>query len=217
MKTILKTLVGSRAHNLNREDSDYDWRGVFVEPTSEILKLGGETKETHWIEGKEDDTQYEIGRFLFLATKNNPTILEVMCSPVKEATEEGFALRGLFDDIWEPKRVMDAFVGYGMNQRKKFLDDKDNRANKYAVAYYRALWQAKTLLEERYLPIEVKGDMRVMLMNWKVGNYAVGEVMQKCFDMETEVKKAYDSFVGEKRCNIDKVNSFLLEVRKSNW
>jgi predicted nucleotidyltransferase len=33
MKQILKVLVGSRAHDLYTEDSDYDYRGVFIYPT----------------------------------------------------------------------------------------------------------------------------------------------------------------------------------------
>ena len=38
-KEILKVLVGSRAHELHNKNSDYDYRGVFVLPTSEIFSL----------------------------------------------------------------------------------------------------------------------------------------------------------------------------------
>jgi len=39
-KIILKVLVGSRAHGLANKDSDYDYRAVYVLPTSKILSLG---------------------------------------------------------------------------------------------------------------------------------------------------------------------------------
>mgnify|MGYP001501964861 CR=1 FL=1 len=43
---ILKVLVGSRAHGLSTETSDYDYRGVFVQPTETILSLGGKVQTT---------------------------------------------------------------------------------------------------------------------------------------------------------------------------
>ncbi len=64
---ILKVLVGSRAHGLHTEESDYDWRGVFVVPTEEIFKVGAKIKDTNWIEGKEDNTTWEIGHFMNMA------------------------------------------------------------------------------------------------------------------------------------------------------
>ena len=36
MTTILKTLVGSRAHGLETPESDEDWRSVFVRPTDGV-------------------------------------------------------------------------------------------------------------------------------------------------------------------------------------
>jgi predicted nucleotidyltransferase len=72
MTTLLKVLVGSRAHKLHTETSDYDYRGVFVVPTEDFLKIGiAKPQQTSWIEGDIDDTSWEIGKFLFLATKCN--------------------------------------------------------------------------------------------------------------------------------------------------
>ncbi len=60
MTTILKVVVGSQAHGLATPESDFDYRGVFVVPTAEILSLNGTTKTTNWIEGKDDDTSWEL-------------------------------------------------------------------------------------------------------------------------------------------------------------
>lgn len=139
MKKILKVLVGSRAHGLHNEDSDHDYRGVFIQPTSEILKLGKTKRHTSWIEGKIDDTSWELGHFLQMAVKCNPTILEVFLSPIEEETEDCKELRALFPHVWNSNDVKNAFIGYGLNQRKKFLDGKDNRPNKFAAAYLRSL------------------------------------------------------------------------------
>src|SRR2546429_619841 len=117
---ILKTIVGSQAHGLANENSDYDYRGVFVVPTSEILRIGGSVKETNWIEGNEDDTSWEIGKFLLMATKCNPTVLETFLAPVKTSSPLGDELRTLFPHVWNSNDVKNAFIGYGINQRKKF-------------------------------------------------------------------------------------------------
>lgn len=53
---ILKALVGSRAHGLHTETSDYDYRGVHVLPTRDILSLGFKYSGTSWLEGDVDET-----------------------------------------------------------------------------------------------------------------------------------------------------------------
>ena len=223
-KQILKVLVGSRAHGLHNEDSDYDFRGVFVLPTSTLLKLGKTRKHTAWIEDKTDDTSWEIGKFLHLATKCNPTILETFLSPkiyqedidVKD-DKLGNELRSLFPYIWNSKGVLDSFIGYGMNQQKKFLANKDNRADKYATAYLRTLYNAYELLSTGELSINMsETPIFDTLKSYKSGEYEVGDVIQTCFDWEKKVIEAYDSR-EKKEANLDIINEFLLKVRKEYW
>ena len=107
---ILKVLVGSRAYGLADENSDYDYRAVYVLPTSKILSLEYRYKGNDWIEGDEDNTAYEIGHFLKLAVNCNPSILEIFKAPVAYAMEDGVKLRELFPYVWNPKGVFDAFV-----------------------------------------------------------------------------------------------------------
>src|SRR5687768_1695702 len=87
---ILRCIVGSTAHGLANENSDIDYRGVFVVPTSDLLSIGGVTQQTSWIEGQVDDTSWEIGHFLKMATKCNPTVLEVFLAPT------------IREDDWKP-------------------------------------------------------------------------------------------------------------------
>lgn len=151
MTTILKALVGSRAHGINREDSDWDWRGIYVHPTKEILSLAYNPKTIQWLEGKEDFTNYEIGHFLMLATKANPSVLELLVSPQTETPEIhgrnwGMEIQALFPHLYDPMDAFNAFCGYSLNQRKKLLDDKDGRKWKYALAYVRTLQNLCDLL-----------------------------------------------------------------------
>ncbi len=209
--------MGSHAHGLANKDSDFDYRGVFVQPTDEILALGQKRRHTSWIEGKTDDTSYEIGHFLFLATKSNPTILEVFLAPIDDSDPIGLEMRSLFPHIWNSKDVRNAFIGYGLNQRKKFLDNKDNRREKYAAAYLRVLYNAYELLKTGTFTVRV-ADTPVgeTVRRFKNGDFTIGEVVQITSEWQLKVEKAYNK-AEKKTANIDKINKFLLKVRKENW
>ncbi len=231
VKQILRVLVGSQAHGLATPESDYDYRGVFVNPTSEILRLGSKVKDTDWHEDFVDDTSWEIGHFLNLAIHCNPTILEVFLAPIPikkdeppvgghyfaDASSEGMELRELFPIIWNSKGVFDSFTGYGFNQRKKFLDNKDNRAAKYAAAYLRTLYQGWELLTTGTFTIRIiDTPIGPRVRDWKDGKYSVGEVIQICTDWQVKVEEAYKNN-PDKQTDMEKVNEFLLKIRKDNW
>lgn len=222
---ILRVLVGSRAHGLHTEDSDYDWRGVFVTPTKEFFTLGGTTQQTSWIEGKEDDTSWEIGKFLLMATKCNPTVLEVFKAPAhfnddierEYFNQWGKHLKALFPYVWNSKDVMNAFVGYGLNQRKKFLENKDVRPHKYAVAYLRTLYMAEQLLLTGDFPVNMSGTpIFDTLLRWKNKDYQVGEVIQLTHEWEAKVRRAFEAN-PDKQTDIKPINEFLVSVREDFW
>lgn len=221
---ILKVLVGSHAHGLANPDSDYDYRGVYVVPTREILSLGFKYSGSHWLEGEtEDNTAYEIGHFLHLATKCNPTILEVFQAPEKfrymnNLTDWGKKLKELFPYVWNPKDAYNAFVGYGLNQRKKMLDNHLERWNKYATAYLRTLWNLGDLLATGTFSLEVKDALlkeRLLSIRNTPENWTPGKVIDIA-DILTERAKKYLETCNHEP-NLDKVNEFLLEIRQEFW
>jgi predicted nucleotidyltransferase len=231
--TLFKCIVGSQAHGLATPESDFDYRGVFITPTVEFLSLGSNPKQTAWTEGAIDDTSWELGHFLHLATKCNPTILEVFLSPLHEVqkTADGkgsdysdtHELRALFPYVWNSKYVMDAFIGYSHNQRKKLLEGKDGRPHKYAAAYLRVMYQAKELLQT--------GTFTIRIADTDIGPYiravknqdtnagydiSIGAVINRCQLLEQEVREAYAANPN-KETDYGKVNDFLLKMRMKYW
>ncbi len=219
-QVILKVLVGSHAYGLADKNSDKDYRAVYVLPTSKILSLGYKYKGNDWIEGDEDNTAYEIGHFLHLAIHCNPSILEVFKAPIVEFTKDPeiltdmTQLRQLFPYVWNPQQSFDAFCGYGFNQRKKMLDDKDRRPHKFAVAYIRTLINLIDLLEHKTFSLEVD-FMKDDLLRIKKGAYRKGEVIDITERLQVMAKDRLGKCKHE--ANIDKINKFLVGIRKKYW
>jgi len=234
-KLLLKVLVGSRAQNLHTDESDYDYRGVYITPTVHMLSLNHNYKGSHWLEGKEDQTTYELQHFLQLAIHCNPTILEVFVAPVVidvyngrgETTKQLFLtsnnedaqeLRDLFPSVWNPQNAFDAFVGYGLNQRKKLLDDKDKRARKYAIAYLRTLWNLNSLLTRGTFTldiIDVNFNKELRELKYGTEKLDVGAIINRAEELTAEARTSLANCSHTP--DINKVNDFLLRMREKYW
>lgn len=172
---ILRVLCGSRAYGLEDDDSDFDYHGVFVIPTTRLLAVGlPKPKETQWLEGsREDDTAWELAHFLNLSLRCNPTILETYVAPVISdrppcndgggCGEDGICdgdcgnvswgkrLRDLLPAVISRKQIYDSFRGYAKNQRTKMFEPTGGvrageRKGKFAMSYLRVLIHGIRLL-----------------------------------------------------------------------
>ncbi len=180
---VLKVLAGSRAYGLETPESDWDFHGVYVTPTSELLALGAKPKPSVWKEGDEDFQSWEFGHFLNLAVHCNPTMLETLAAPVVVVEEPtliieyghrppelplgvltvGEKLRSMLPRVLARERVYEAFRGYAHNQRAKLFSKRDftptaqptARTWKFAVQYIRALAQGERLLRTGELVVDL--------------------------------------------------------------
>ena len=79
---IFRCVVGSRAYGLDNESSDIDRRGIYLPPANLHWALYGVPEQL-----ENDATQevyWELEKFLRLALKANPGILECLYSPLVE-------------------------------------------------------------------------------------------------------------------------------------
>ena len=228
MSIILKVLTGSRAYGLETPESDYDFHGVYVTSTSELLAIGPKPKESIWKEGDEDFQSWELGHFLDLAVHCNPTILETFVAPVEYATPYGHELRILFPYVLTRKRVYDAFLGYSHNQQKKMFNKPDNpaenqpspRAWKFAVQYLRILLQGERLLRTGEFVLdmtEYTDDARSLLMDIKRGEFSMGFIIDLADEFKKRLELAFADSSVRAAPDLDAVNMFLLDVRREVW
>ncbi|CAM3694787.1 DNA polymerase beta superfamily protein [Sphingobacterium prati] len=75
---LFEAVVGSRAYGLATASSDTDIKGVFYLPLE--YYLGGQYI-AQVANASNDEVYYELGRFVELLSKSNPTVLELLASP----------------------------------------------------------------------------------------------------------------------------------------
>src|SRR5258708_3642853 len=123
-RVIYRCVIGSQAYGLAGAESDVDRRGIYL-PTADLhWSLYGVPEQL-----ENDATQeayWELQKFLVLALKANPNVLECLYTPmVEKATplaEELLAMKTIFLS----RVVYQTFNGYVLSQFKKMQADIRN-------------------------------------------------------------------------------------------
>ena len=213
---ILRCVVGSRAYGLETEESDVDWRGVYLPPADLHWGLAGVPEQV-----EEDLTQevyWEIEKFLVLGLKSNPNVLEVLWSPgVEEATELGrelIEMRGAFLS----KMVYQTYNGYVMSQFKKLSGDLRNKGEvkwKHVMHLIRLLAAGVEILRTGEVGVRVSGELAERLMAVRRGEMEWGDVDRWRLALHEEFDRAVEGSQLPERPDYERVNSFLIKARRS--
>jgi uncharacterized protein len=81
-RVIYRCVIGSRAYGLDSDESDTDRRGIYLPPADLQWSLYGVPEQL-----ENEDTQeayWELQKFLIMALKGNPNILECLYTPIVE-------------------------------------------------------------------------------------------------------------------------------------
>src|SRR5688500_18980912 len=118
---IYRCVVGSQAFGLSGDDSDVDRRGIYLPPAELHWSLYGVPEQI-----ENNDTQeayWELQKFLVMALKANPNILECLHTPlVEHATPLAEELVG-HRKAFLSKLIYQTYNGYVMSQFKKLEQD----------------------------------------------------------------------------------------------
>ncbi|BAY47728.1 hypothetical protein SAMD00079811_53470 [Scytonema sp. HK-05] len=127
-RTILIGLAGSHGYGLNRPDSDYDYRGVFIAPKRYYLGFDHiEQKDDGWdelgmfpfLDGNKDTVIYELKKIIQLLSGANPNVLELLwLNEYPVLTPVGQHLIN-HRQIFFSKKVKHTYSGYAFAQIKK--------------------------------------------------------------------------------------------------
>src|SRR6185295_16233784 len=79
---VYRCIVGSKAYGLDDADSDVDRRGIYLPPASLHWSLYGVPEQLE--NAATEETYWEMQKFLTLALKANPNVLECLYTPLIE-------------------------------------------------------------------------------------------------------------------------------------
>jgi hypothetical protein len=211
---IYQCVVGSRAYDLDNDESDTDRRGVYLAPADLNWSLFGapEQFEDH----ASQSCYWELQKFLFMALKANPNIVECLYSPMVEKVtplgEELLTLRQSFLS----QMIFQTFNGYAMSQFRKIEQDNRNHGEvrwKHAMHLIRLLLTGAATLRTGSVPVRVEAD-RDRLLAVKRGEMPWPEVDAWRKELHRDFERALAETRLPDRPNYEAVNLFLIKARR---
>jgi uncharacterized protein len=212
---IYRCIVGSRAFGLDTDDSDTDRRGIYLPPADLQWSLYGVPEQL-----ENDATQecyWELRKFLILALKANPNILECLWTPLVETETPIAAELRAMRECFLSRLVYQTYNGYVMSQFKKLEQDLRSQGAikwKHAMHLIRLLMSGVTVLKEGFVTVHV-GEQRDLLFAIKRGEMSWEEVNQLRLSLHKEFDAALASTNLPDRPDYEAANAFLIRARLS--
>jgi uncharacterized protein len=212
---IYRCVVGSRAYGLDTDASDTDLRGIYLAPAALQWSLFGAPEQ---FEDNAAQTCYwELQKFIIMALKANPNILECLYSPLVEKVtplgEELLALRERFLS----QMIFQTFNGYAMSQFKKIEQDIRNHGEvrwKHAMHLLRLLLTGAATLRQGRVPVRVE-QHRNRLLAIKRGELPWPDVDNWRKDLHRDFESALVETKLPERPDYEAANAFLVKARRS--
>jgi len=214
-RVIYRCVIGSRAYGLEHEASDVDRRGVYLPPAELHWSLYGvpeqlehhETQEAYW----------ELQKFLVLALKANPNVLECLYTPlVEHASDLAREMLGMRERFLS-KLVYQTYNGYVMSQFKKLQADIRNRGEvkwKHVMHLIRLLLAGISVLREGVVPVRVD-EHRDKLLAIKAGQIPFEEVEAWRLELHVGFDRAYAETALPDRPDYESANALLIKARRA--
>lgn len=220
---LLRGVVGSTAYGMAREGSDVDRLGVFAYRTDAFWRLDS-LKQTHVdLAPLPDMTEHEIAKYLTLALKCNPTIMELLWLPLagyEIRTAIGEELRRMRAAFLSEKGVRNAYGGYAKEQANRlaqrnaegkdgFSSDTKKRTAKHARHCFRLLEQGRELLETGELTVQVKDPT----VYWRFDNMPVKDILAAFEEADREFQAVVSVLPDSP--DRTRVDAYLYRVRRT--
>ena len=213
-RIIYRCVIGSRAYGLEDDKSDTDRRGLYLPPAELHWSLYGVPEQLENEEAQE--AYWELQKFIVLALKANPNVLECLYSPIVEfatpLAEELLSMRQAFLS----KLVFQTYSGYVASQFKKMQTDIRNQGRvkwKHVMHLVRLLISGIDVLREGKVTVEV-GEAREQLLAIKRGEISFAEADAWRKRLQIEFERAYKQTSLPDRPDYERVNAFLIHARK---
>jgi predicted nucleotidyltransferase len=212
---IFQCVIGSQAYGLADSESDIDRRGCYLPPAELHWSLYGvpeqldchATQESYW----------ELQKFLVLALKANPNVLECLYTPLVEKTTPLAAELLSMRSIFLSRLVYQTYNGYVMSQFKKMQADIRNQGHvkwKHVMHLIRLLISGIGVLRDGAVPVRVD-EHREQLLAIKRGEVSWEETESWRRGLHLKFDKALERTKLPERPDYEKANDFLIKARRT--
>ncbi len=214
-RVIYRCVIGSQAYGLAGEGSDVDRRGFYLPPADlhwSLFELpeqleNGDTQECYW----------EIRKFITMALKANPNVLECLFTPLVEFStplaDELLAHRSVFLS----KLIYQTYNGYVLSQFKRLEQDVRTTGAprwKHAMHLIRLLLAGIAALREGTIAIDV-GPHREQLLAIRSGDVAWEDLEAWRLRLHGDFERAFAATSLPDRPDYRWANAYLIEARRS--
>lgn len=211
---IYRCVVGSRAYGLDTEGSDTDVRGIYLAPAELQWSLYGAPEQFE--DNAAQTCFWELQKFLIMALKANPNILECLYSPlVEKVTPLGQELLDIRDRFLS-QMIFQTFNGYALSQFKKIEQDLRNHGEvrwKHAMHLLRLLLTGAATLREASVPVRVEAE-RERLLAIKRGEVSWEAVDAWRKELHRDFERALSETKLPERPDYEAANAFLVRARR---
>ena len=211
---IYRCVMGSQAYGLETEESDIDRRGIYLAPTELQWSLFGAPEQFE--DNAAQACYWELQKFLTMALRANPNILECLYSPIVEKTtrlaDELLKIRASFLS----QMIFQTFNGYALSQFKKIEQDLRNQGAarwKHAMHLLRLLLTGAAALREGRVPVRVEAH-RDRLLTVKRGELPWAEVNAWRKELHRDFESALAETKLPERPDYEAANAFLIKARR---
>lgn len=210
---IYRCIIGSRAYGLDRDGSDVDRRGVYLPPASMHWSVYGVPEQLDNPESQE--CYWELEKFIKLALKANPNVLEVLYTPLVELAEPVAERLRAERGIFLSRLVYQTFNGYAMSQFRKIEQDVRSAGQvkwKHAMHLIRLLRSGAAALRTGELPVRVE-DGREELLAIRDGQMNWEDVDALRRSLHADFEKAFEASTLPDRPDYERANAILVAAR----
>jgi len=214
-RVIFRCIIGSRAYGLDGDHSDTDYRGIYLPPADLHWSLYGvpdqldreETQEQYW----------ELQRFLVLALKANPNVLECLYTPlVEHVTPLGQEVLDMRESFLS-RLVFQTYNGYVTSQFKKMQADLRNQGEvkwKHVMHLIRLLIAGISVLRNGFVPVRVD-EHREQLLAIRRGEIPWEETEKWRLSLHREFDQAVQETKLPDRPDYERANALLIKARRA--
>jgi predicted nucleotidyltransferase len=212
---IYRCIVGSRAYGLDTDDSDIDERGIYLPPAELHWSIDGVPEQI--VLDENQTTFWELGKFMRLALKANPTVLECLYTPLVEMSSTVADELRERRDIFLSQRVYHSYNNYVLSQfRKQTNRITANRQSrpKHAMHLIRLLLAGIGILRDGTLKVRVE-DHRDALLAIRDGRMSWEEVNEWRVKLHEEFEQLFQQNRLPEAPDYVAANDILVRARKS--